>query len=155
AGDGGGLAFLDPPLAGALAQARDLLTQLGALDEGGTATAHGKAMARLGLHPRLSHMILTAAACGSGRFACQTAAVLSERDRFRGLASERDAELRSRIVVLRGKRDEGVGVDGGAVAQARALAQTWMWLAKVSDRGADDLGRLGEIVALAYPDRVA
>src|SRR5262249_3019343 len=31
----------------------------------------------------------------------------------------------------------------------------WMRLAKVSDRGADDLGRLGEIVALAYPDRVA
>jgi len=155
AGDGRGLAFLDPPPAGALAQARDLLTQLGALDAGGAATAHGMAMARLGLHPRLAHMILAAAVRGSGRLACETAAVLSERDLFRGPASDRDAELRSRIAVLRGERDGGASVDRGAVAQARALAQQWMRLAKATDRGADDLGRLGAIVALAYPDRVA
>jgi ATP-dependent helicase HrpB len=155
AGDGRGLAFLDPPPAGAMAQARDLLTQLGALDAGGTATAHGKAMARLGLHPRLAHMILAAAARGSGRLACETAAILSERDLFRGPASGRDAELRARIAVLRGERGEGASVDRGAVSQARALAQQWMRSAKVSDKESTDLGRLGEIVALAYPDRVA
>ena len=62
AGDGRDLAFLDPPPSGALAQARDLLAQLGALDAQGRPTAHGRAMSRLGLHPRLAHMILAAAA---------------------------------------------------------------------------------------------
>src|SRR5262245_22836106 len=138
-----------------MAQGRDLLTQLGALDAGGAVTAHGKAMARLGLHPRLAHMILVATARGSGRLACETAAILSERDLFRGPASERHAELRSRIAVFRGQRDEGASVDRGAVAQARALAQQWMRLANVPDRTSDDFGRLGEIVALAYPDRIA
>jgi len=154
AGEGGDLAFLDPPPAGAMAQARGLLTQLGALDGRGEATPHGKAMARLGLHPRLAHMILAATRRGNGRLACETAAILSERDLFRGPASGRDAELRARIAVLHGERDEGAGVDRAAVAQARALAQQWMRLAKVGDKSVDDLSRLGSIVALAYPDRI-
>jgi ATP-dependent helicase HrpB len=104
AGDGRDLAFLDPPPSGALAQARDLLAQLGALDAQGRPTAHGRAMSRLGLHPRLAHMILAAAARGLGRLACETAAVLSERDLFRGATNERDADLCARIATLRGER---------------------------------------------------
>src|SRR5262245_45312290 len=67
AGEGRDLAFLDPPPSGALAQARDLLAQLGALDREGRPTSHGHAMARLGLHPRLAHMILAAAPHGLAR----------------------------------------------------------------------------------------
>jgi ATP-dependent helicase HrpB len=156
AGDGRGLAFLDRPPAGAMAQARELLTQLGALGARGDPTAHGKAMARLGLHPRLAHMILAAGGRGVGRLACETAAILSERDLFRGPASERDAGLRARVAVLRGERREASAADRGALAQARTLAQQWMRLAKIPDRRpADDLDRLGEVVAVAYPDRVA
>ena len=155
AGDGGGLAFLDPPPAGAMAQARALLTQLGALDAHGDPTAHGKAMARLGLHPRLGHAILAAAKRGSGRLACETAAILSERDLFRGPASGRDADLRTRLAVLRGERNETATVDRGAMAQARALGQQWMRLARLSDTRDADIAQIGEIVALAYPDRVA
>jgi ATP-dependent helicase HrpB len=40
------LAFLTPPPAGALAEARDLLRDLGALDGAGRITDHGRAMAR-------------------------------------------------------------------------------------------------------------
>ncbi|MBX7119491.1 MAG: ATP-dependent helicase HrpB, partial [Gemmatimonadaceae bacterium] len=60
--DAGALAWLDAPPAGALAQARALLTDLGALGPDGRATPHGRAMAGLGLTPRLAHLVLIGAA---------------------------------------------------------------------------------------------
>ncbi|WP_175484884.1 ATP-dependent helicase HrpB [Jannaschia pohangensis] len=51
------LAFLTPPPPGALIEARALLDDLGAL-QGGRITDHGRALARLPLHPRLGHMLL-------------------------------------------------------------------------------------------------
>jgi ATP-dependent helicase HrpB len=113
-------------------------------------------MARLGLHPRLAHMILAAKARGLGRLACDVAAILSERDLFRGPASEREADLRARVAVLRGDRSAAAAqIDRGALNQARALARQWARLAEVGDKAADDVHRAGEVVALAYPDRVA
>jgi ATP-dependent helicase HrpB len=140
AGEGRDLAFLDPPPSGALAQARDLLAQLGALDSQGRPTAHGRAMARLGLHPRLAHMILAAAADSGG-------SPVNRRNLsgapLRG-NQQRDVDLRARIAILRGARS----VDRTALNQARALSKQWMRLAKRSGSSAGDL-RLGEI-ALAY-----
>jgi ATP-dependent helicase HrpB len=155
AGDGSGLAFLDPPPAGAMAQARDLLTQLGALDAQGQPTAHARAMARLGLHPRLAHMIIVGSSRGMGRLACEIAALVSERDLFRGPTNERDADLRTRIAVLRGERADGATVDRAALAQAQALARQWARLARVERNEEPALARAGEALALAYPDRVA
>src|SRR6185437_13273066 len=57
-------AWLDAPPEAAYRQARALLTELGALDAAGQLTPHGKEMARFGLHPRLAHMVLRAAAEG-------------------------------------------------------------------------------------------
>ncbi|HUF87468.1 MAG TPA: ATP-dependent helicase HrpB, partial [Thermohalobaculum sp.] len=51
--DAGRLAFLDPPPAAQMAEARRLLAALGALDAGGRITAHGRAMAARPVHPRL------------------------------------------------------------------------------------------------------
>ena len=42
--DAGALAFLDPPPAGAMAEARALLARLGALDDRGALTPHGEAI---------------------------------------------------------------------------------------------------------------
>ncbi len=50
------LAFLTPPPEAALAEARALIEELGALS-GGRITDHGRALARLPLHPRLGHML--------------------------------------------------------------------------------------------------
>ena len=55
------LAFLDPPPRGALAEARALLTELGALDDG-RITDEGHALRRLPLPPRLARMVVDAAA---------------------------------------------------------------------------------------------
>jgi ATP-dependent helicase HrpB len=67
------LAFLDPPPPAALAEARTLLTQLGALDDG-RLTATGRAMLDLPVHPRLARMVVE-----DGSFeACLLAAQLEE-----------------------------------------------------------------------------
>jgi ATP-dependent helicase HrpB len=56
-GGSDGLSFLTPPPETALREARALLTVLGALDEEGRITAHGRELARLPLHPRLGHLL--------------------------------------------------------------------------------------------------
>ena len=87
--DAAGLAFLDPPPAGALAEARSLLARLGALDDRGGLTAHGAALSDLPLPPRLAHMVLRGAEAGAGARAARIAVLMSEP----GLGG-RDADLR-------------------------------------------------------------
>src|SRR6266550_7574356 len=72
------LAFLDRPPKAALAEARALLTELGALD-GSRITAEGHALRRLPLPPRLARMVVDAAREGAGALAADIAAVLTER----------------------------------------------------------------------------
>jgi ATP-dependent helicase HrpB len=78
------LSWLDPPPAGAISQARELLRQLGALDAQGALTAHGRRLAHVTVHPRLAHMMVTAVPVGLGAYACDLAALLSERDILQG-----------------------------------------------------------------------
>lgn len=78
--DGADLAWLDAPPAAALAEARRLLQQLGALDDQGRITPHGRALSSLGLHPRLGHMLLLAEPRGWLQLACELAVLLSEPD---------------------------------------------------------------------------
>ena len=97
------LAWLDPPPAATLAQARDLLERLEAVDAAGRATALGRDMATLGIHPRLAHMVLRARSLGRVELACQVAALLSERDPLRAAPGFRDPDLFHRVEVLRGR----------------------------------------------------
>lgn len=138
------LAWLDPPPAAALAEARTRLTDLGALDGDQRPTAHGRAMAQLPMPPRLAHMLLAAAAYGAARPAAELAVLLSER----GLGGQ-DADLETRLA--RWQRDKGPRADAG-----RRLAQRWENLAKakVQIRNDAPLPRAA-IIALGFPDRVA
>ena len=79
AGMGDDLAWLTPPPKGSMEQARGLLAMLGALDDAGHITAHGKAMAKAGLHPRLAHMVLKGKEVNLGAEAAFLASLLSER----------------------------------------------------------------------------
>jgi len=144
------LAWLDAPPEGTLAQARTLLTALGALDAAGRVTPHGRAMADLPLHPRLAHMVLTARAHGLGGLACDVAAVLAERDLLRG---SRDCDLRRRVELLHGATPQGGQVDKGALARAREAARTWR--KRLNLPPARSATQAGAVLALAYPDRVA
>ncbi len=160
----GELSWLDAPPSGAVAQARDLLTCLGAFDKEGRITSHGKRMAQLALHPRLAHMILTAVPLGLGALACEVAALLSERDVIRTTGQRgpggREADLRLRLDVVRGEGEHGGGiqVDRAACLRARRAAELWQkQLKPTAPRGkaGEDVGRLGVLLAFAYPDRIA
>jgi ATP-dependent helicase HrpB len=134
------LAFLTPPPEGALAEARALLADLGALDEKGLITAHGRELAALPLHPRLGHMLLKA-----GKGAALVAALLGERD----LLSDAPADLGLRLKALTGRYD-GPGAVSHPVKE-RVKAEANRLEASLPDRPAIDLA---EMVALAYPDRI-
>lgn len=143
AGDGAGLAFLTPPNPGVLAEARDLLTELGAL-EGGRITPHGRALAALPLHPRLGHMLMTA-----GRGAATLAALLAERDPLRGAPA--DLKLRLDAVT-----DPGRFADRHPWPVHRATVERIRAEAKRLSALAPDLPPIpaAEAAALAYPDRI-
>jgi ATP-dependent helicase HrpB len=153
--DAAALRWLDAPPAGALAQGRALLRDLGALDEHGRVTAHGRAMASLGLAPRLAHLVITGAARGQATLACELAALLAERDIFRREAATHDADLRSRVEALR-ERGRAADVDRARMErvrqEARALRRA---LGREARDDADDPSHAGALVALAYPDRIA
>lgn len=139
------LRWLDPPPPGPYAQARDLLSALGALDAGGQITPHGKAMAGLPLHPRLAHMLLIARHQQDGALACALAALLVERDVLRGGG---DADIRSRLDILRGAGGTG------AVRAARESAADLR--RRLGVRQTDwNSAEAGRVLALAYPDRIA
>ncbi|GHF31218.1 ATP-dependent helicase HrpB [Streptomyces morookaense] len=76
--DASGLALLDPPPAGALAAARAVLTATGAVDASGRPTERGRAMARIGVHPRLARALLDGAREVGARRAAGIVALLSE-----------------------------------------------------------------------------
>ncbi|MFN4193404.1 MAG: ATP-dependent helicase HrpB [Tabrizicola sp.] len=111
---GADLPFLTPPPAGPLAEARSLLTALGALDALGHITAHGKLLAGLPLHPRLAHMLAVA-----GPEAATLAALLAERDPLRGAPP--DLALRMQVLARPGP-DADRGVVERIRAEARRLA---------------------------------
>ena len=73
------LPFLDAPPAAAVDDARRRLKSLGAIDEEGRVTAHGRAVAALPLEPRLAHMLLDAKDRGFAAAAAEVAVLLTER----------------------------------------------------------------------------
>jgi len=143
------LRLLDAPPAAHLQQARDLLRQLGALDRDGALTAHGRALARLPVHPRYAHMLVRGKELGLGALACDVAALLEERDLLRG-HDRSDVDLHTRWLAL----VHGGAVDRGARDRARQQAKRLRNVLQVRDE-ADQDDQIGSLLALAYPERIA
>ena len=164
------LAWLDPPPAAAVDEARARLAVLEAIDADGRPTEHGKAIARLPLPPRLGHMLVRAGEMGLAETAAKVAVLLGER----GLGGN-DVDLETRL--RRWRTERGPRAEGG-----RKLAKRWASLAPppACGRGlgggrptsangppADSAspppappasGRGEEVsgaIALAFPDRIA
>ncbi len=158
------LTWLDSPPASAFEQARDLLRRLDAIDDDGQITEHGRDMAGLGLHPRLAHMILNARTLGLGGLAADLAALLSERDIFKGEGGPPDADLRLRLEALQRMRQgdratpefaQGYHVGRGAARHVLRVAKHWRRKLRVSPPAPDAIDACGLLVAFAYPDRIA
>lgn len=149
------LRWLDPPPAAMLASARDLLARLGAIDSNGRITPHGREMASLGVHPRLAHMLLRARTLGWVDLAAELAALLSERDLLRGATGAQDADIRTRLELLRGE-SAAPGIDRAAMQRVRKAAREIARQLGSSVRSGEvsDMGRAGVLLAFAYPDRI-
>jgi ATP-dependent helicase HrpB len=139
-----GLAFLDPPPAPALKEARGLLRQLHALDEGGRITDIGRRLRDLPLPPRLARMVLAAGERGQARDAADVAAVLVER----GLGGD-GVDLTERVERFRRDRSQ-------RAESMRRMAEGWARGPARSGSGpkAEALS-VGALLTLAYPDRIA
>ncbi len=158
--DPGDLGWLDPPPAAAFAQGTLLLRELGAIDAAGRITAHGRAMAGIGLHPRLAHMALVARERGQGRLAAEIAALLAERDIVKAAPGRRDADLRLRLELLRdgaAARQLGpdLALDRGAAERVRQAARQLERQLRLRDAAPAAPDAAGRVLALAYPDRIA
>ncbi|BAV34222.1 ATP-dependent helicase [Sulfuricaulis limicola] len=155
------LSWLDPPPEAAFNQAHELLAELDAVDADGRATETGRAMARLPLHPRLSHMLFAAQQLGQGTLACDIAALLSERDILTGEA-RRSADFVQRVEALQAFRQNGRAgaqshqADANGCTRVNQAAQQFQrLLSSAKSAPAMDVQQTGLLLALAYPDRVA
>jgi ATP-dependent helicase HrpB len=163
--DAGALRWLDVPPAAMLAAAVALLERLGALEPDGRISAQGRRMARLAVHPRLAHLLLRAQELGAATLGAQLAALLSERDLVRGAAAGSDADIRTRLALVRGE-EARTDVDRYALERVRRTARDLgRQLGQLpGEQGAGAAARgaggrdtdrdAGLLLALAYPDRI-
>lgn len=157
--DASNLTWLDPPPSGALAQARQLLTELGALNAKGMITPLGQAMATLPAHPRLAHLLLEGHRLGMGALACDVAALLSERDI---LGRARSCDMLERTEAMMAFRKHGRagaqshGADPYACEHIEQITRQWRRRLDIKQpaTSANDED-IGLLLALAYPDRIA
>ncbi|MER7040753.1 ATP-dependent helicase HrpB [Streptomyces microflavus] len=139
------LALLDPPPAGAMGAAREVLEAIGAVDAEGRVTTRGVRMSRLGLHPRLARALLDGAKEAGARRAAEVVALLSEEPP-REYGDDLAAALRT------ARR----GQDGYAARwkqEVRRLSSQVEGAGSGESRSDDAV--VGLVAALAFPERVA
>ncbi|MFF8797384.1 ATP-dependent helicase HrpB [Streptomyces globisporus] len=175
--DASSLALLDPPPAGAMGAAREVLWAIGAVDGGGRVTERGVRMSRLGLHPRLARALLDGAAEVGARLAAEVVALLSEEppreygdDLAAALRTARRgqdgyaARWKQEVRRLSGQVDgagsgstpssgaaPGIGAAPGSGTGRGSGADTRTG----SGSGRSDDAVVGLVAALAFPERVA
>ncbi len=135
-----GLPWLELPPAAAFAQAQDLLKSLGALEQSNLITLHGRAMAKLPLHPRLSHMVIASRNLGAGVLAADLAALITERD---GLPRDSSIDVETRLLHVRGSARDRMKLVARKIRDGAGIKED---TAEISH---------GVLLALAYPDRIA
>ena len=182
-----GLRWLDTPPTPALALANDLLRRLGAVEATGDnvgesaarrnndsapvapagaspavpikPTPHGRALARLGLAPRLGHLVVRGHELGHGPAAAALAALLSERDVLRAAdAHPTPPDLRLRFETIAHGRPAlpGLLVQHNTLHRVREAARNLRQRCGIRDTATSaDADAAGLLTALAYPDRIA
>lgn len=138
------MAWLDPPPQAALAAAKAQLQALGALDEAGGITPHGRNMAALPMAPGQAHMLLYAAQHGAADNAAQLALLLQERS-----LGGRDEDLALRLDRWRADRSP-------RAEASRHLARRWADQARrLVGTAESDAPPLAALLAEAFPDNLA
>jgi ATP-dependent helicase HrpB len=157
------LAWIDPPPRGTFAAARQLLRELGFVDALGQATEEGRRAAAMPVHPRLARMLVHARSAPARRTAANLAALLNERDFIRFDGASKDPDVRLRLEVLdRSAGGRGVALPPGATVLRDVVDRVSRDARRLLDGAKDEPAAsstsdvsAGELLALAYPDRVA
>ena len=156
AGSNVDLPWLDVPPAGALAQARELLANLGALDADGRITALGKRVLELGATPRLGAAALRAPD-NLRALVADLLALMEARSPLRGEQARSD-DFRTRVAALHAWRDRrGHGADVGALSAIEQASKGWRRRldARSAASGTPDSHAVGDLLLHAFPDRIA
>lgn len=144
------LYWISKPPAAHVAQALDVLEQIGAL-ENNKLTAHGKQIHQLACHPRIAHMLLMAPDLLAKQLACDVAAVLEERD---PLSREAGIDINLRVESLRRARKNNSL--GKAFARIEKVAESYRKLLGIEpNNDTYDAYETGLLLAHAYPERIA
>jgi len=152
------LSWITPPPSKALMHGVSLLCSLGATDDKGSITVHGKEMLGLGIHPRLAHMILTGRSLGYECEAILLAALLGERDLFTR-SGIRTSDIRERFWSLRdaliGKTLPPVIAENAKfiVSAANDLSKRLNSALRLSGKFPSEM--ITVLLSIAYPDRIA
>ena len=155
------LPWLDPPPSGALAQARELLTRLGAIDAQQRITPLGRRMLELGATPRLGAAALRAPETLHALIA-DLLALMEARSPLRGEQSRSD-DFRIRVAALHAWRDRrsatghNSGADAGALAAIEQASKGWRRRLDVRSAasGVPHSHAVGDLLLHAFPDRIA
>jgi ATP-dependent helicase HrpB len=144
------LTWLTPPPEGTVAQAKELLTQLEAL-ENGRITEHGLRLHGLPCHPRIAHMLLMAKEAGMLELATDIAPLLEERD---PLYNEEGIDINVRIEALRNFRArKGKSRRFHRIEQ---MASSYRRLFDIEPHNDPfDPYESGILLSYAYPERIA
>jgi ATP-dependent helicase HrpB len=151
-GDPLALPWLDPPPAGALSGACELLQLLGLLDERGRVTARGREAGALPLHPRLACLLLAARTAGQLPLGCDLVALLGERDLCPPAwrpPHPSPSDLLERLEMLRHGRGEAA-----RLTAVRRAVTFWRQRLAVKGGAAAEVAAINRLLAVAFPDRI-
>ncbi len=158
--DPSSLDWIDPPRQGQIDEAQKLLSKLGAIDQRGNITTIGRQISNLPMHPRLALMVLYGNEKGQAEIACKLAALLQNRDIFRGNSPSKSTDIEDRLEVLRLFEQEGstlVQARGADPSLCRRILQeAGQYRHLLCKGGKQDMDiDIGSLLAIAYPDRIA
>ena len=144
------LPWLTPPPRDKVFKARQLLCSLGAVNDKGEITPHGRKLTRIPCHPRIAQMLTVADDNATKALGADIAAILDEKDPFN---DENDCDITTRIIMLREARRRG---NSGRFGRIIKIAEQYRRLVNAKeDNTIPDQTAIGALVALAYPERAA
>lgn len=148
---GRGLVLPDAPPPAAMAEAVEVLRELGAVGQDGLATELGHTLSRIPADPRLARALLDGAAVVGPRSAAEAVALVSGDQRAAG------ADLPRLLAALRSGREPGSRrwKEDAKRMEAIARRDTSGVVAMPLAAPLAAAEALGYVVALAFPDRVA
>lgn len=147
--------WLTPPPPHAIVNAKKLLLGLGSISATGKITSLGQQMLALPLPPRLARFVIAACRLGNTTDASIAAAILTERDPFRGSALSFGDRIKTLQDFDRGRTRLDQAYAAKNVLRVAKQIQKQLPKELVKSSPIDDPNGLQKSLLAAYPDRLA